>query len=112
MALVPVVQKLDSANHQINHYQVDRWLGKPITLSTGETFFRWIFYTTLLWKGLNFLAKTLRTQSKMFLHNKQKFFAGNDITSFGTDFRSGRAELELGPKHCRNHQIQGSSACL
>ena len=34
MALVPVVQKLDSANHQINHYQVDRWLGKPITLST------------------------------------------------------------------------------
>ena len=24
MAVVPVVQKLDSANHRINHYQADR----------------------------------------------------------------------------------------
>ena len=34
------------------------------------------------------------------------------FTSFGTDFAPGQAELQLGPKHRHDHQIQGSSACL
>ena len=33
--LAPVVQKLDSATHRINHYPADKVLGKPIVLSIG-----------------------------------------------------------------------------
>ena len=31
----PVVQKLDSAIHRINLYPVDKYLEKPIALSSG-----------------------------------------------------------------------------
>ena len=34
--LAPVVQKLDSAIHWINHYPVDRYLGKPVRYSVDR----------------------------------------------------------------------------
>ena len=35
VVLDPVVQKLNSAIHRINHYPADKSLGEPIALSTG-----------------------------------------------------------------------------
>ena len=38
----PVVQTLDSTIQRINHYPADKWLQKPIALSTGQRFIQWI----------------------------------------------------------------------